>query len=152
MMKTIPLDTSIDYTNWDIKEARSIEMADGEWMFHFEAPKGTRILSSRFHGISTFSLELWWSFEYEKWLPLHECGKKGATSTDPCRSFKAFKSNLRRHPELAAAGRVFLGSRFKGYDIVACWSQELIRGYRIDRIFVDDPQEHMSKLVGSAGL
>jgi hypothetical protein len=47
---------------------------------------------------------------------------------------------------------VFLGSRFKGYDIVACWSQELIRGYRIDRIFVDDPEEHMSKLVGSAGL
>ena len=126
-------------------------MADGEWMFHFEAPKGTRILSSRFHGISTFDLGLWWSYEYEKWLPLHECGTKGATSTVPCRSFKAFKGHLRRHPELEAAGRVFLGSRFKGYDIVACWSQEL-KARVVGRFVIKDQNRHLSKLVGSAGL
>lgn len=126
-------------------------MADGEWVFHFEAPKGTRILSSRFFGISTFSLYLWWSYEYKKWLPLHECGTWGAGSTVPCRSFKAFKSHLRRHPELRHAGRVFLGSRFKGYDIVACWPQEF-RTRAVGRFVIKDKERYLSHLVGSAGL
>ena len=130
---------------------RGAEMTEGEWNFYFEAPKGTRILRSRFHGISTFSLDLWWSYEYEKWLPLHKCGGKGATSTVPCRSFKAFKSHLKRHPELRYAGRVFLGSKFKGHDVVACWSEEL-RTQATGRFVIDDPHRHLSKLVGSAGL
>ena len=90
-----------------------------EWQFYFDAPKGTRILRSRFFGITTFDLNLWWSCEHKKWLPLEECGVQGASSTAPCRSFKAFKGHLRRHPELQTGGNVTLCSRFVGHDITA---------------------------------
>jgi hypothetical protein len=54
VMKTILLDTSIDYTSWDISEAGSIEMT--EWQPIETAPKdGTLILLHRSDGsISPF--------------------------------------------------------------------------------------------------
>jgi len=94
-------------------------MTEGQWQFYFDAPKGTRILSSRFIGITQFSMDLWWSYEHEKWLPMAERGVKGACTTVPCRSFKAFKSHLRRHPELIYAGEVILVSKFIGYNVTA---------------------------------
>jgi hypothetical protein len=94
-------------------------MTGGQWQFYFEAPKRKRILRRGFLGITTFELNLWWSHEHEKWLPLGECGDQGASSTVPCRSFKAFKSHLRRHPELQAEGVVMLASWFVGHSITA---------------------------------
>ena len=99
-------------------------MSDGHWNFYFDAPKGTRILRSRFIGISTFELNLWWSYEHKKWCPMFECGVEGASSTVHCNSFKAFKSHLRRHPELQTGDNVYLCSRFVGHDITARWSKE----------------------------
>lgn len=126
-------------------------MDEGRWEFYFDAPKGTRILRSRFHGITQFSMDLWWSYEYKKWLPMAECGVQGASSTVRCRSFKAFKSHLRRHPELQTGETVTLASRFGGYDIHARWSKEL-KARVVGRFVVTDPNRYLSKLVGSAGL
>ena len=100
-------------------------MSEGIWEFYFEAPKGKRILRSRFLGITNFEADLWWSYEHKKWLPLEECGTKGVSSTFHCRSFKAFKSHLRQHPELQAVKTVVLVSRFMGHNITAIWFKEL---------------------------
>jgi len=134
-------------------------MMEGQWQFYFEAPKGTRILRSRFHGITNFEENLWWSHEHKKWLPLEECGTKGASTTLHCRSFKAFKSHLRRHPELRAVKTVVLASRFVGHDITARWSKEPTARWSKElkaRPFgcfdIKDPNRYLSKLVGSAGL
>ena len=116
-------------------------MSDGQWQFYFDAPKGTRILRSRFHGITNFSMDLWWSYEHEKWLPLAECGTKGASSTVHCRSFKAFKSHLRRHPELQTGETVTLASRFGGHDIHARWSEEP-KARIVGRFVIKDPNRH----------
>ena len=126
-------------------------MSEGQWLFFFDAPKGTRILRSRFIGITSFEANLWWSYEHKKWLPLEECGVKGASTTLHCRSFKAFKSHLRKHPELRAVYTVVLASRFMGHDIHARWSKEL-RVRAVGRFVIKDPNRHLSKLVGSAGL
>ena len=91
------------------------------WHFEFDAPIGTRILSSRFFGITQFAnADLWWSHSYKKWLTLKQCnGNCG--STRHTRSFKAFKRHLRKHPELQACGEVVLVSRFVGHNIRAFW-------------------------------
>lgn len=126
-------------------------MTDGRWIFYFDAPCGSRILRSRFIGISTFDHNLWWSYEHKKWLPLDECGVQGASSMFRCHSFKAFKSHLRRHPELQTSGSVTLCSRFVGYDISATWFKEF-RARPVGRFVVTDPNRYLSNLVGSAGL
>ena len=89
------------------------------WVFEFEAPKGKRILSSRFMGIKNYHQDFWWSHEQKKWLPFTQIEVGWASSHAPCRSFKAFKRHLQRHPELKAAGDVVLISRFIGYNIIA---------------------------------
>jgi hypothetical protein len=149
-MKTVELDTTIDYTDWKKSAARVISLHEGEWRFYFEAPKGTRILSSRFIGITSFALNRWWSYEHKKWCPMFECGNQGASSTVHCNSFKAFKRHLRRHPELQTGETVTLASRFIGHDIHARWWPKL-RG-RAAHTFVVDEFHHLSKAVGSAGL
>lgn len=101
-------------------------MSDGRWEFYFEAPKGKRILRSRFHGITNFEANLWWSYEHKKWLPLEECGGQGASTTAPCRSFKAFKSHLKRHPELQTVGEMVLVSRFMGHNVTSIWFKRLM--------------------------
>jgi hypothetical protein len=125
-------------------------MSEGHWQFYFDAPKGSRILRSRFIGITLHSLSHWWSYEHKKWCPMFECGLEGASSTVPCRSFKAFKSHLRRHPELQTGETVTLASRFGGYDIHARWYPKL-SGSSVHMIIVDE-FHHLSKAYGSAGL
>jgi hypothetical protein len=71
MMKTILLDTSIDYTSWDISEAGSIEMT--EWQPIETAPKdGTAILiwpaQSSFTGDDTISYVVRWHDWKEAWI------------------------------------------------------------------------------------
>ena len=98
------------------------------WHFEFDAPVGTRILSSRFMGITHYSLaDLWWSEHFQKWMPIKDAltdNDGGASNTAECRSFKAFKRHLRKHPELRDAGEVTLVSRFIGYSITAKWIEE----------------------------
>lgn len=95
------------------------------WAFAFEAPFGARILSSRFMWITHFdaSIDLWWSDKLQKWASLTELqdNNSDATNGPSCRSFKAFKRHLRKHPELQQLDEVILVSRYRGYDIIAKW-------------------------------
>ena len=80
-MKTILLDTSIDYTSWDINEAGSIEMTD--WQPIDTAPKdGTDIIVMYMHintqivhaafwmeyeeGLDDPDIEGWWSYVWSE--------------------------------------------------------------------------------------
>jgi hypothetical protein len=70
-MKTILLDTSIDYTSWDISEAESIEMT--EWQPIETAPKdGTAILiwpaNASFYGDEATSYVVRWHDWKEAWI------------------------------------------------------------------------------------
>jgi hypothetical protein len=93
------------------------------WIFEFQAPVGSRILNSRFIGVTNYYGDLWWSHEHKKWLPLFEVGNEGASNFADCRSFKAFKKHLKRHPELKEADFVVLVSRFIGHNIAARWEE-----------------------------
>ena len=116
MALTSVISTSIMVRQWE----RNGDM----WHFEFEAPVGTRILSSRFFGITHFSLQdLWWSYTYNKWLPLSECNGN-CSNTNHIRSFKAFKRHLRKHPELRSCGEVVLQSRYVGHSIKAYWREQ----------------------------
>jgi hypothetical protein len=71
VMKTILLDTSIDYTSWDIDEVGSIEMT--EWQPIETAPKdGAAILiwpaQSSFTGDDTISYVVRWNDWKEAWI------------------------------------------------------------------------------------
>lgn len=81
----------------------------------FDAPVGHR-LHKRFWGITNNSADLWWSLDERRWMP-YEQGKS-LSNMAHCRSVRAFKRHLRRHPELAGS-EVTLVSRFVGFDIVA---------------------------------
>ena len=80
-MKTILLDTSIDYTSWDIDETGSIEMT--EWQPIDTAPKdGTDIIVMYMHidtqivhaafwmdyeeGLDDPDIEGWWSYVWSE--------------------------------------------------------------------------------------
>jgi hypothetical protein len=46
------------------------------WHFTFDAPVNTRILNSRFFGITHFSdSQIWWSEKKRKWMSYEECIK-----------------------------------------------------------------------------
>lgn len=98
------------------------------WTFSFEAPHGYTIKSSRFMWITHFdaSIDLWWSDKLQKWASLTELqdNNSDATNGASCRSFKAFKRHLRKHPELKQVEEVVLVSRFVGYNITARWVEE----------------------------
>lgn len=92
------------------------------WQFTFEAPVGTRVLKRCF-GVTTYGKsDVWFCDELDKWLPISEVPEDyGASSNATCRSFKAFKRHLRKHPELKTVDEVVLTSRFIGHNITARW-------------------------------
>jgi len=77
----------------------------------FNQCKGNR-LHKQFIWITTFS-NLWWSYKADMWVkdPV-DCVY---SSTKRCKSLKAFKRHLRKHPEIRS--KALLVSKFKGYDI-----------------------------------
>lgn len=95
------------------------------WAFAFEALHGATIKSSRFMWVTHFdsSIDLWWADDLRKWTSTEEIQDSNSWSSNcaPCRSFKAFKRHLRKHPELQQLDEVILVSRYKGYDIKAKW-------------------------------
>ena len=80
--------------------------------FLFEAPLNERVLK-RFVGIENNDFHLWWSYEKKKWVTSDKIGKRGACSSAPCRSFKAFKRHVRKHNLKSA----LLVSRFVGQNV-----------------------------------
>lgn len=94
------------------------------WKYSFDAEPGTRVLRSRFIGITHFTrvTDLWWYDAQRRWCKPSEVGVTDwYGNTAPCNSFKAFKRHLRKHPELRTVDEVILVSRFKGHDIRATW-------------------------------
>lgn len=86
-------------------------------VFKFEAPKGSRVLRSRFLGIQTDG-DKRWSRQRKRWLS-DDFGNAGYSNTAPCRSFAAFRGHIRRHRADLIGERVRLVSRFPGCDIIA---------------------------------
>lgn len=105
------------------------------WQFTFEAPAGERVLSGGFIGINCgwgdpnmpADETMWWDSTNRRWIADRDFpwGKNNpertfnASSSAPCRSFKAFRRHLRKHADKLAGKRVVLVSRFIGHDIVA---------------------------------
>lgn len=80
----------------------------------FDKPKGQR-LHSRFMWIY-IDLDLWWSYKDRKWVKSEEMDRAQFYSSGaPCRTLRAFRSHLRKHPEIK--GHATLVNRFAGYDI-----------------------------------
>lgn len=90
------------------------------WKFEFDQPAGARILRSRFLGVSNYD-GFWFVPELNRWIGPDERSNLGMQNYATCRSFKAFKRHLRKHPELRKASEVHLRSRFVDYNIVAKW-------------------------------
>lgn len=88
----------------------------------FEAPKG-EMIHRYFHGVTALGSGLWWSHVRKRWETYEQyekAGKGGCSTHAPCRTFKAFKRHLRKHPELSASDKVVLVNRYVGYNIFAC--------------------------------
>jgi len=87
---------------------------NGEWVFSYELPLGKRC-HKRGYSITTYGENSWFHPTNRIWSK----STKGPCSTHtPCKSFKAFKRHLRKHPELQGQEVVFV-SRYHGCDITA---------------------------------
>lgn len=81
----------------------------------FEAPLGAR-LHRYYCGITHFAgPNLWWSYEKREWLPGAECGERGYSNHAPCRTLRAFKRHLRKHPSMI--GKAILVSRYRDHNV-----------------------------------
>jgi len=83
----------------------------------FQKPKGQR-LHKRFIWITNFS-HLWWVPSEKKWMLSEDIPENhnGYSTCCGCRSLRAFKRHLRKHPEIK--GKAVLVNRFAGYEIYA---------------------------------
>ena len=89
------------------------------WKYEFEAPVGTRVLK-RFFGVTNYE-DLWFCSELNEWVNIDGVPENyGASTHALCRSFKAFKRHLRKHPELRGT-EVILTSRFMDHNVIARW-------------------------------
>ena len=95
------------------------------WRITFEAPAGTRILSSRGLGI-TFDGNLWWSRKLRKWVSFDDlrAAKSDGSSGAACRSFKSFLRHLRKHTDVLKGYEITFVNRFVGHDIFATYVGE----------------------------
>lgn len=82
----------------------------------YQKPKGQRI-NYGFFGINSFLL-YWWCFDCKRWFradewDLHENCQKSTTM--PCRTVKAYKRAIRKHPEIKKNS--ILVSKWSGYNV-----------------------------------
>lgn len=96
------------------------------WHFKREGDTQPPILRYGFWGITQFGMDIYWSRDKRRWMPMTEFVDEAliASTMAPCRSFKAFKRHLRRHPILQQTGSVMLVHRYVGYSIEATWVPE----------------------------
>lgn len=81
----------------------------------FARPKGQRF-HKQFRSVTNFS-GLWWVPHYQKWCYYCDINGHLAQSWAPCKTVRAFRRHLRKHPEIR--GKAALVSRFVGYDVYA---------------------------------
>lgn len=58
---------------------------------------------------------LWWSDRDRKWATIEEHTDPHLSTHAPCRTVKAFKRMLRKHPHII--GRAVLVNKYIGYDV-----------------------------------
>ena len=86
------------------------------WKITYDKPAGERCNKLGLW-IQVYGDVCWWNYDQRKWLP----DPSGACSNAKgCKTLKAFKRHLRKHPELKGQ-EVILCSRYVGYDITANW-------------------------------
>ena len=86
----------------------------------FDAPRGHR-LHRYFIGVTIdfeSSLNLWWYPKMREWAPSAEYPNEAMSTHAKCRTLKAYKRMLRKHPVLV--GRSRLCNRYVGYDVISC--------------------------------
>jgi len=82
----------------------------------FDKPRGQR-LHKQFIWITNHD-NLWYVDSEKRWMCHDEIPELVCYSTCcDCRSIKAFKRHLRKHPEIR--GKAILVSRFKGFNVYA---------------------------------
>jgi hypothetical protein len=82
----------------------------------FDKPKGQRI-HKQFYGIRSTN-SMWWVQSHNRWVQeLPDTGFDIASTIKRCKSLRAFKRHLRKHPEIR--GKAVLVSRWVGYNIYA---------------------------------
>ena len=86
------------------------------WTYKYQQPYGTRC-NKLGYAITTYGSNCWFNPDLNKWVDTTTFG--GSTHYH-CKTFKAFKRHLRKHPELNNQ-TVILVSKFIGYDIAAIW-------------------------------
>lgn len=80
----------------------------------YEANKGQRI-KYMFMGVCAWGF--WWLHKTRKWVGLDEANsyKEDYGSHAPCKSVRAFKRMLRKHPQIK--GQAVLVSRYVGHSV-----------------------------------
>jgi hypothetical protein len=83
----------------------------------FDKPKGKR-LHRYFYGI-TSNDGLWWIPSIKQWVDYYPHAQDCATASTyyPCRTLKAFRRHLRKHPEIR--GKAVFKSLYQGFDVYA---------------------------------
>ena len=82
----------------------------------FEAQRGNRV-HRYFVGVTNFS-GMWWMPSSRKWIQgLPQKLSEDVWSSARCRTIRAFRRHLRKHPEIR--GKAVLVSRFYGCDVRA---------------------------------
>lgn len=89
----------------------------------FEAPLGSRLMK-RFIWVQVKPLDetlptLWWSYEKKSWVTYENIGKKGGSMSKNCHSFRSFLRHVKNHSDVLKGYKLYLVSRFAGYDIFA---------------------------------
>jgi hypothetical protein len=88
--------------------------------FQFEAPSGERV---KRYGIGIVIRDpkrqrVWWDYAKKRWVDNAAELSKGGSNMVTCRTFRAFKSHLRRHGRDLVGCRVEFVNRFHGHDVV----------------------------------
>lgn len=96
------------------------------WHFEWQQKNDPPILRYGFWGVTHYSMDIYWSHDLRRWMPYTEFVDRElvASNTATCRSFKAFKRHLRRHPILQQIGFVRLVHKYVGYSIEATWRDD----------------------------
>ena len=83
--------------------------------FRFEAKKGER--THRYYDSVTIDWDhdLWWNKTHKRFEPINTTKDSAYSSHAPCKTFKAFKRMLRKHPQII--GIAILVSRYEDSNI-----------------------------------
>lgn len=84
----------------------------------YKKSKGTR-LKKQFLDITVDEVSIWWVPQMKQWYAIDNIPKgMHYQSWCPCKSVRAFKRHVRKHPEVSCAYNLHLNSKYIGYDVM----------------------------------